>query len=921
MMWRTKLSQGLLFANSIYFFTSLNPLQAQIIPDNSLGNDNSIVTPNITIKDALADLIEGGAIRGNNLFHSFSEFNVADGGNVYFANPDGIANILTRVTGNNISEIFGTLGVNGTANLFLLNPNGIIFGENAALDVNGSFLATTADSYIFENGFEYSASNPETPPLLTINIPVGVQLETEPAAIEVQGQGNNLTQEEITLAPIKDNRPVGLEITSGNTLALLGGEINLTGGNLTAAGGNIELGSVEEAATISLNLAEYGFALDYEEINNFGNLNFTQASSIDVSGSGEGNVSLRGKNISVLENSAIIANTLGIDDGGDLTLVASESIEIISDAFDGSFASSLSAFSEGKGDAGNLTIKGKNLVISDGGRIDAGVIDEGNGGDVTIDVGEIEITGISPDESYPSAIYVSSDRTGNSGNLIMKGNRLILKDGGQLDSGVIDTGNGGNVTIDVGEIEITGISPDGSYPSALYVSAEGEGDAGNLVIKGNSLIVKDGGQLDSGVLDTGNGGNVTIDVGEIEITGISPDGSYLSALYVSAEGEGDAGNLSITGDSLTIKDGGQLDLGVTDEGSGGNLTINVKDIEIIGVASDGLYSSALYVSSEGEGDAGNLSITGDSLTIKDGGQINLETLDKGNAGEIDITANTILVTGSYFNGDFTSKITATSKSSSVAGSIDITAERLDITKNAAIVVKNNDLGDAGNLNITANEINLESGGSLNAEVNAGSQGNINLITDNIFLRDQSEINATATGTATGGNISINNTDNIVLLNNSEIIADAIEGNGGNINITTQGLFISPDSLISASSEFGLDGNIEIKQISGDRKFELNKLPEKIADITNLITVTCSGDENNTVAIIGNGGIPSSPYRTQSLNTTWYDLRPVTKEKKEIASLPTPVTEATMTMINTSGELSLVALTPLSTHRWIQSGCQ
>ncbi|MCC0175656.1 hypothetical protein I4641_01505, partial [Waterburya agarophytonicola K14] len=301
-MLKISLSQ-LAFSTVSFIFLLTYSVSAQVIPDNSLGSESSIVNPDVTVQDTLADLIEGGAIRGNNLFHSFSEFNVSDGAAVYFANPDGIANILTRVTGNNV------------------------------------------------------------------------------------------------------------------------------------------------------------------------------------------------------------------DDGGDLTLVASESIQIISDAFDGSFASSLSAFSEGKGDGGNIAIKGKNLVISDGGRIDAGVIDEGNGGDVTIDVGEIEITGVAPDDSYPSAIYVSSDRTGNSGNLTIRGNRLILKDGGHLDSGVTDEGNGGNVTIDVGEIEISGVAFDESYPSALYVSAEGTGDGGNLSITGDSLIVKDGGQLDSGVTDEGNGGNVTIDVG------------------------------------------------------------------------------------------------------------------------------------------------------------------------------------------------------------------------------------------------------------------------------------------------------------------------------------------------------------------------------------------------------------------------
>ncbi|MGK7934965.1 MAG: filamentous hemagglutinin N-terminal domain-containing protein, partial [Xenococcaceae cyanobacterium] len=110
---------------------------AQITPDSSLGAENSVVE-----SSGNRDTINGGAIRDANLFHSFQEFNVEVGKEAYFANPDGIANIFSRVTGNNISDIQGVLGVlDGNANLFFLNPNGIIFGENASLDVGGSFVA------------------------------------------------------------------------------------------------------------------------------------------------------------------------------------------------------------------------------------------------------------------------------------------------------------------------------------------------------------------------------------------------------------------------------------------------------------------------------------------------------------------------------------------------------------------------------------------------------------------------------------------------------------------------------------------------------------------------------------------------------------------------------------------------------------
>ena len=90
----------------------------QITPDATLGGESSSVTPNVNVRGLPADLIEGGAARGANLFHSFSIFNVGSGQRVYFANPAGIQNILSRIIGTNPSNILGTLGVNGGANLF-----------------------------------------------------------------------------------------------------------------------------------------------------------------------------------------------------------------------------------------------------------------------------------------------------------------------------------------------------------------------------------------------------------------------------------------------------------------------------------------------------------------------------------------------------------------------------------------------------------------------------------------------------------------------------------------------------------------------------------------------------------------------------------------------------------------------------------
>ncbi|MBD2162870.1 filamentous hemagglutinin N-terminal domain-containing protein [Calothrix membranacea FACHB-236] len=189
------------------FIAWIGSARAQIIPDGTLGAESATLKPNAKVQGLPATLIEGGATRGVNLFQSFLQFNVGDGQRIYFANPAGIENIWTRVTGSDPSKIFGTLGVDGRANLFLLNPNGIIFGPNARLDVAGSFLATTANSFVFDNGLKFSATNPQAAPLLTVSIRPGLQFGANHSA-SISNTGN---------------------LTAGQDLSLIAGNLDLQG--------------------------------------------------------------------------------------------------------------------------------------------------------------------------------------------------------------------------------------------------------------------------------------------------------------------------------------------------------------------------------------------------------------------------------------------------------------------------------------------------------------------------------------------------------------------------------------------------------------------------------------------------------------------------------------------------------------------
>ncbi|AFY39770.1 filamentous hemagglutinin family outer membrane protein [[Leptolyngbya] sp. PCC 7376] len=234
-------------------------VQAQtLIPDNSLGSDSSTFSQ----VSAIRQEVSGGALRNNLLLHSFQEFNVPEFKEVYFTNPNTVEYIFTRVTGVNTSVIDGTLGILGNANLFLINPNGINFGENASLDISGSFLASTAQEILTQESSFTNINAAIKDTLLTVN----------PEALFSNGLRNYLG-----------------DVTNQGDLAVgIGQSLTLQGNNLFHQG---------------LLTTETG------SVNLLGNNVFLNDGEINVSGKNGGEIYLFGANIvDVLEHSSLDAS-------------------------------------------------------------------------------------------------------------------------------------------------------------------------------------------------------------------------------------------------------------------------------------------------------------------------------------------------------------------------------------------------------------------------------------------------------------------------------------------------------------------------------------------------------------------------------------------------------------------------------------
>ena len=443
---------------SLVAIASRSPAHAQIIPDSTLSTT-------VTSPDNQNFVIENGDRTGNNIFHSFSDFSIPTNGSAIFNNAADIENIFGRITGGNASDIDGLIQSNGTANVFLFNPNGIFFGENASLNIGGSFVATTAESILFSDNVEFSATDVSPAPLLMMSTPVGLSLDANPGPITVAGPGHGLTLNFSTFTPIRDNRPMGLQVNTGQTLALLGGNVLMEGGNLTANQGRIALGSVAQAGMVSLIPAANGFTLDYANIDSFGDLTFTQAASVDVSGEGSGNLHFQAGNLAVLETSAIISNVLGAEQGGDVRVRVSESVEIRGSQT-GEFPSGF--FIQGElgstGDVGSLLIETGRLEIAEIAVIFSSISGAGNGGSLIIVANEVDLKNDTPFSGgvvTSLSTQVSPNGTGQGGDLVIDagtfrnfGKRVFIN------SSTLGRGNAGNITIQADVLEMTGeVSP------------------------------------------------------------------------------------------------------------------------------------------------------------------------------------------------------------------------------------------------------------------------------------------------------------------------------------------------------------------------------------------------------------------------------------------------------------------------------
>ncbi|BAB73141.1 filamentous hemagglutinin N-terminal domain-containing protein [Anabaena sp. FACHB-709] len=665
----------------LFFFTFClfleTPLKA--LAQTQLNPDNTLPTNVNNIGGGVYD-ITGGARPNNgaNLFHSFQDFAIRSGDTARFIYDTGINNIITRVTGGSPSQINGTIqtllnGTNniGNANLFLINPYGIIFGANAKLDIGGSFIGTTADSIKFTDGTEFSATNPTVNPILTVSVPLGLQFGSHPTStIQVQGSGNNLRLNP-DFSIDSRNRPPGLsyKTPNGQTLALIAGKVELDGGNITVPQGRVELWSVNQGEVTITNPSGQ-LQLQPTPGISYGNVNLLNAASVDTSGNSGGIIQARGQNVTLENGSVIVTDTIGNGSGGILNISASEALTIKGFVLNPNNQVSSSILADvgsgASGEGGKISISTKTLQVSNGGQISSGTFGTGNAGELNVTAQDVQVSGISP--FGPSGLFapVAPGARGNGGSLGVETKKLQVTDGGQIFTTTYGFGQAGDLKILAEDVEVIGGTQFGPSiiaattiklsaipePIATFLGA-GFGTGGNLMIETNNLRVADGGQIAVSTSGNGSAGNMTITANSVELTGTNQLGR--SGLFANAiVGTGQGGDVNVSANRLVVRDGATINvsnllsrdpqnlLGLAGQGAAGDITLDSADIL--------LANQGIITADTNAGDKGNITIQSDTLQMLRGSQISTNARNSAVGGNINITTNTLVA---YENSDIT----------------------------------------------------------------------------------------------------------------------------------------------------------------------------------------------------------------------------------------------------------------------------
>lgn len=857
------------------------------VPTNNIANFLN-ETPNLATSNIL------GRVTGGNPSNVFGSITTTDFGNanLFLINPAGI------VFGPN-----ATLNVRGSvtftmANTIRLADAGIFHADTASASVLTSapveafgFLGTNSGAITVQG------SNLSVEPGHAINLvggdiviaPAEVAPDTvQPAHIAAAGGQINL----VSVAAVGEVLASSFQPTSGMTL----GSINLGPGTLIDVSGNA-------AGTVRIRSGQ--LVMDNAVIS---------ADTVNANGAPVA-IDINATDsiaISTVDGPALSARTSGSGDAGEVR-VSSGTIDVTATGADSFLFTIIDTHTSGAGKAGNVTISADNLSVAGDPTgittffIDSGTTgtDAGHGGDITITARDVHLQDTYLGTGSAVSDQLGETATGSAGNVSISADNLELSFAGAVTDALgfeTESGRGGDISVSAGKITMessflssfgierggtVAIHADQVVASDSTISTETSRTAGGtLTISGGIIELSNGSGLISSTAGDGNAGNITViatdHVGLLRTNPTDRPSGIFSNSFGTLGSLGSSGDIVIQTPRLEMTGGSRINTSTATSGRGGNVTINTSDSitmsgEAKGFSPDPLFSlgvilnSGLFTRSIGGhcsglcGNAGNISINTGSLAMGTGSQINSGTSSNGQGGIIAINAgNTISISGTLSTGQpggIQSRTIGTEPDAGSGGNISLTAgQSVTISDGAAVTASSTGPGNAGNIAINAGQVFDMRNSSVKTEAAQASGGNIDIqAIDRVRLVNSSISTSVLGGSGSGGNITID--PNVVILQNSQIIAQAVQGAGGNISIVTPLFLADASSLVDASSQFGLSGTVNIQSPTSNLAGTVSSLPSSLRQVQSLQTGRCAAladSRSSSLIVAGRDNLPAEP---------------------------------------------------------------
>ncbi len=862
-------------------------VDAQVVRDGSVGTRGPLPLVNKTFNIPASD----GSLRGANLFHSFSQFDLASGEIASFTGPSSVKNVFARVTGPQPTTIDGTIRNSiPRATFFLINPNGVVFGPDAKLDLKGSFAVTTADEIKLSGSGRFAASRAAASTLSSAPPSAFGFLKTAPAPITINGPASSA-------AP--------LLVGARQSISIVGGQIHMDSATLQAAAGRMNLISAGSSGVVSFDPADTSAKLRLTGFSRMADVDVA-ATLLILDGQSGGNLAVRAKNLSMTD-SIVTAQTRGSVAGKDVDIAVSDTISLV--------RSTIDATTSGSATGGSLRLSAAAIEIADGSILQAPTVGSGVAGDILLRAGVISIVGTSSAPATPqstgesqinagtggpasggnidiranhllvdnSLVFASASNfaTGPSGNVRVTSNTVDIQNGALLSNSTFGRGAGGDIDVTAAQLTLDGRGATVSTGIIVTTEAADGGAGGNIHIDGGTLTIRRDAQLSASSRGSGPGGSITI--GNKAVILDATDATSFTGIAASAASSGRGGDLSIQSHVVQVLNGATISTAASGTGVAGSLDLNARQVVVDGGPVK--FASGINAETDGPAAGGMVRIQADQLTLRRNGLISASTFAAGRGGDIRIDAAHLLLSDAA--------ILVRSASSGDAGNIDLTAGTVQLTNRALITSSASGQGSAGSVTAAIGTLSLRSsaailvtaaiadGGDVAIDANGpvridnatiGAQanhngGSVRLTSPAAIELRGGHILAQAGTDGAGGSIFLGNGRLLMLdgqpatpgADPSSLVAKAVQGQGGRILILSNDFQQTAGSVIDFSSQFGAQGSESI--IATDIVAGLARLNGELQGGGVTLQPTCAirlGIDVSSFIIAGRTGTPVEP---------------------------------------------------------------